>query len=470
MSTQRFENNHHYSPRYAQLADIWAAAPALRQLQKLDLNADEVHECARGYRYQVAGWPVIISATRVAEFEHLITRLPALYRKAMLEFFGDDAAAFADYLQVPAVTHAILASVPFEPRTLLNRHDVLFSGGELKVIEVNAGSTIGGWQLGWLESMLRAVLAQGGETARWSLAYRNVIDSMIKAVLAAVALLDSPGAGNVLLMTAPHADFGPLVPAFHEACARLRPAALAQGALLVSGDPGELSFGADGSVWCRGVRIEAVMLLMQEGEQLPQALQLRMVAASLAGHIVMPDSPLGTIYGNKSLMALLHEPALAPRLTPEERALVARHIPFTTRLRSSTLAWRGQEWALRELLVAHKDDFVIKKSHSLQGRHVYVGKFCSTAEWQAAIDAWFGVPDWLAQQFFPADHITAPDGTGEMIDWSFVWGIFDTGQRYGGAFVRGMPARNGKGVINSATGATEFAVFEETARKNKVTL
>ncbi|MES2316845.1 MAG: hypothetical protein V4631_05060 [Pseudomonadota bacterium] len=469
MAAQNYENNHFYSPRYSQLAELWAREETLRKLQ-IDFDSPDLHTCAQDYEYPVAGWPVIISAARVAEFENLVGRLPALFRKAMQLYFGDDAAAFADYLQVPAVTHAILAAAPFEPRGLLNRHDLLFAQGELKLIEVNAGSTIGGWQLDYLESMLRAVLAQGGETARWSLYYRNVIDAMIKAIFGAIALLRAPAGGNVLLVTGDLADLGQLVPALREAFARLRPTALSGGALLVCDDHSEISFGVDGTAWCQGLRVDAVMLLMREGEEVKPALNLRLVSAHMAGHLVMPDSPLCTIYGNKTLMALVHEPALAPLLSAEERDLVARNIPYTTRLRESTLEWAGEQWSLRPLLLARKDDFVIKKSHSLQGRDVYIGKYCTSGEWNDVVERLFGEPDWLAQQFFPADHTTAPDAQGEMIDWAFVWGVFDAGQRYGGAFVRGMPVRNGKGVINSAQGATEYAVFEEMARKNKVTI
>ncbi|WP_323145099.1 hypothetical protein [Massilia phyllosphaerae] len=471
-TTDRFANNRFYSARFQQLGHEWDANPALRRL-RLELNRPAVAECMRDYPYAVSPWPVIISAERVAEFEHLIARLPALYLKAIRIMFGSDADAFALYLNEPAVIHEILLSTQADPRQMLNRHDVLYANGQLKLIEVNAGSTIGGWQLSWIEPQFREILASGAATARWALDYRNMVDTMFTGLFDAIARQQpGGGTGNILLLVAgavQEEQEARLAP-FGGAFVRMRPKRWPRGRMVICTDVAHVAFDGDGTVSHEGERMDAVLLLSPEGTIIDPTIQLRLTSAHLAGRVVMPDSPLYTLFGNKALMALLHEPVLAPHLDAGERALVERHIPFTARMGATSVQWRGRAWALRTLLLAHKDDFVIKKSHSLQGRDVHVGKFCGDDEWAAVVERELGAQDWLAQEYCGADTVVAPDAHGELSDWTFIWGIFDAGGRYGGAFVRGMPVNNRRGVINSATGAVEFPVFEEAAKKNKVTL
>lgn len=472
-TTDRFANNRFYSARFGQLGQVWDASPALRRL-RLELDRPEVAANMRNYKYSVSPWPVIISAERVAEFEHLIAALPALYLKAIRIFFGADSGAFARYLNEPAVIHEILLRTTADPGQMLNRHDVLYSKGQLKLLEVNAGATIGGWQLSWIETQFREVLASGPETARWALDYRNMIDAMFGSLFAAIARQRPAGGttGNILVLATgatPEQQEAELKP-FASRFARMRPAHWPRGRMVICADLARVVFDSSGAVTCEGERMDAVLMLTPEGVGIDHAVQMRLVSAHLAGQVVMPDSPLYTVYGNKTLMALLHEPGLAPHLDAGERALIERHIPFTARMGASSVQWRGRDWPLERLLLAHKDDFVIKKSHSLQGRDVHIGKFCGDAEWAEVVERLLGVDDWLAQEFCPADTAVAPDAGGELSEWSFIWGIFDAGGRYGGAFVRGMPVARRQGVINSATGAVEFPVFEEAAKKNKVTL
>lgn len=458
-----------YSQRNEQLLSLLEQHAPMRA-QGIAFDTPGLPDYLCNYGYRVGAWPVIIDAARIAEFEGFIRALPALYLKAMRLMFPDDAQAFADYLNVPALMHELVHQAEPDLRQALHRHDMLYSDGVLKLIEVNAGSTIGGWQADWLQPLLRSNLAAFADTASWHLAYRPVLDGMFGATLAAVAALRPARRGRVAFFSQNAPSEAGLEQLYLDTFAAVLPGALAARELVFFDRIDALGFGADNAVLLDGQPVDAVLLSLPEHMAAPIPLLMRLMAAQLSGKIVMSDSPLLTLLGNKLLMALLHEPALAPLLTAPERALVARHIPFSARLRDGNVSWRGAATDLRGLLLAQQRQFVIKKAHSLQGRDVHIGKDYTAGDWRALVDARLNQQDWLAQQFCPADLDRAPDSTGQMADHAFIWGIFDSGQRYGGAFVRAMPAAQGQGVINSATGAIEFAVFEETARQHRISL
>jgi len=457
-----------YSERHQQLMELIGASPAMRA-EQIDLGRAELPSYIRHYRYPVSSWPLIVSRGQVAEFERFSAGLAPLLYKALRLMFPADAESFAAYLQAPALLHALLAQGDPDLSQALMRHDMLYSGGALKLLEVNAGSTIGGWQVSWLEPDFRAALQRHGGTARWELQHRPVLDGLFGAVLAAMACQPQmQGTALFYLETGPgqsdlHGHYGAIY-------GSVLPHLLPQRALRFFSDFNELEYAADGSLRHRGQAVDAILLATPEGQEVPHAHMMRLAAAQMSGKLVMPDSPLYTLLGNKSLLALLHEPALQPLLDQSERDFVQRHIPFTARMVAGQVTWQGQRHALGELLLAERERFVVKKSHSLQGRDVHVGRCCTTDEWRAVVQRYLGVEDWLAQEFCPADLASGVDAQGVACDYAFIWGVFDAGQRYSGAFVRGMPAARGQGVINSATGATEFSVFEETARRNRISL
>lgn len=457
-----------YSERHQQLMALIGDSPAMRA-EQIDLGRAELPSYIRHYRYPVSSWPLIVSRRHVAEFDAFSAGLAPLLYKALRLMFPDDAQAFAAYLQAPALLHALLAQGMPDLAQALMRHDMLYSNGALKLLEVNAGSTIGGWQVSWLEPDFRAALQRHDSTARWELQHRPVLDGLFGAVLTAMSY--RPRMQGTALF---YLEAGPGQSDLHEHYGAIYggvlPHLLPQRELRFFSDFGELEYAADGALRHRGQAVDAILLAMPEGQEVPQAHMMRLAAAQMSGKLVMPDSPLYTLLGNKSLLALLHEPALQPMLEQAERDFVQRHIPFTARMVASHVPWQGSQRALGELLLAERERFVVKKSHSLQGRDVHVGRCCTPQEWQEVVQRYLGVDDWLAQEFCPADLASGVDAEGAACDYSFIWGVFDAGQRYSGAFVRGMPAARGQGVINSATGATEFSVFEETARRNRISL
>jgi len=114
-----------------------------------------------------------------------------------------------------------------------------------------------------------------------------------------------------------------------------------------------------------------------------------------------------------------------------------------------------------ERVRAGRADLVLKRGMSNQGKHVFVGRYLTDDEWSAALESVDTPGDWIVQAYCPPDRLYAPDDTGTApVEHEAIWGVFGFGQTYGGAFGRLMPCDQSRGVINSARGAKECAIFE----------
>jgi hypothetical protein len=462
MQEQKIDNQF-YSAHSARLAVLQGQDAAMRA-RRLHLDCEQVVPFMRDYQYPLSAWPIIIGPERVAEFEQFVARLPRLYLKAVKCLFARGGEQFAAYLNESPFIHEMLMAPDFDFSQMINRHDVVFSGGQLKLLEVNAGCAVGGWQAGLLEPQFRQILGEFAETAAWQVRHRQVIDHLFAGVLAAIKR-QGAAQGKKILMYCLDEDAiaGAAFRERFDLVAGALGLAGSEHELLFFSDFAELTFSKSGAVCFEGEPVDAVLITDMVASTVPKPVYLRLLGAHMTGRIVMPDSMLYTIFGNKLLMAMLHEPALQPQLTEDERAFIAAHIPYTARMANDSVQWQGETRPLRQLLRERKDEFVVKKAHSAQGRDVYIGKFNSDAEWDAMLERVLGDTDWLAQEYCEADCASAPDLAGGQSAYSMVWGIFDTGNRYGGAFVRGMASDHGRGVINSAQGAVEFCVFEQDA-------
>ncbi|MYM84906.1 hypothetical protein GTP44_23530 [Duganella sp. FT50W] len=459
----KFKNNRFYSAQFAQL---------MQQLEERPATFGNAG--SNGYEdlYQVASWPFIISRERVAHFDRFIGRLHDIYWKAIQIFFAGDAEKFSQYLNVPALAYTILQEYGCDRSQILGRHDILFCNGQLKLIEVNSGSSIGGWQTGVFEAELRSLLASVDLAATGEIRHRNAMESMFSSLLDAISQQQAAQAeANILLFGIEDDVWQAEISSRFALVAQDRSRrGVRPGKLLFASDWSQIRFSHSGKVCVGSEAVDAILLVHAENNVIPPVIQMKLTSAHLANKLVMPDSGRSTLWGNKLLMALVHEPEVLSQLDAEERAWVREYIPFTVPLCERALAWRGTWWELSEMLKRRKDDFVIKKAHSLQGRDVFIGKFLDSETWTAIIDDHLGVSDWLAQEYCVPDMVWGPGTAGNLIEYSLIWGVFDTGGRYGGSYVRGVPAGHGNGVINAATGAARFTVFEDAVRKSRISL
>lgn len=472
--------NGFYSPLFRELVERLSKDGSARK-RRLDLTSPDIIELMRDYDAAVSAWPVMINRELTASFDEFTHAFPRIMSKAISGYFGNDTQRFAKYMNVPGLLLDLINGTPIDTGQLLIRYDAVFSNNTFKIVEVNAGSMIGGWQLDLLEQDFRALTQSLIDSSRWSLSYRGVMHSMLKALVSVLMRAFAAPRGNVLFFIDSHAFvehrqyelFCKLLQSMFREIARSR---LPSGKLLFFSNLEDLEFPVDGTVGFRGERVECLVLNLPVGVAMSNGVAMKLLSSFLAGKVVYPDSPLHSIFGNKLGLALLHEPELAALFTSDEKRLIDAHIPWAARATSAQVVRNGRHEPLELLLRAGKDDFVLKKAQSSKGLDVIIGRCTDAATWDAAIAAACQDDGWLVQEYCAPDRVIAYEPDVGFRPFEFVWGFFHFDNSYGGAFIRGVPLTDGAaseasgGVINSARGAREFAVFEAERKMQRILL
>jgi hypothetical protein len=171
-----------------------------------------------------------------------------------------------------------------------------------------------------------------------------------------------------------------------------------------------------------------------------------------AGELVLFNGPIHAILAGKQNLALLSEHQDSERFFPEERELLAAHLPWTRVVERKDVRFDGRDWDLPTLLSERRGDLVLKSCRSLGGKDVAIGRASTDAEWRAAIDTALSGDLLIVQEFIASRGYLALSDLGvERHD--LIWGPFAFGNRFGGNFMRLQPTRVGGAINASRTGS-----------------
>jgi len=87
----------------------------------------------------------------------------------------------------------------------------------------------------------------------------------------------------------------------------------------------------------------------------------------------------------KAIFAVLTDDDLQGLFTDAERSAIARHVPWTRRLREGRTRRGGREIDLPVFVRDHRDELVMKPNDEYGGKGVFIGADMSETEWQAAL-------------------------------------------------------------------------------------
>jgi uncharacterized circularly permuted ATP-grasp superfamily protein len=114
---------------------------------------------------------------------------------------------------------------------------------------------------------------------------------------------------------------------------------------------------------------------------------------------------------DKAFLALLTDDAFTALLSADERALVARTVPWTRKLEERRTLKDGREVDLPAFLRDHREELVLKPAHGYGGRDVLVGDETPAAAWEEALRAGMGRA-WVAQERMPIPEESFPTCEG----------------------------------------------------------
>ncbi|MFZ8201756.1 hypothetical protein [Alteromonas portus] len=477
---QGLANNRLLSDSFQQLAILQLSDKQLANVS-LDLMAEDVPIFMQSYDHLISPWPVIIDKDMLAKFDYICATLPTLLYKVMTELAKSERQYLLDYLNISELQLDLFLQRNIEIRDVVCRYDAVISNGVIKLVEANIGTMIGGLHLSWITPQSLNLLKLNDVSKTWNLVDRNGYGNLFSSVVSyALREKRHNATGNCVFFLPVQAKenleldsqlkYESLLNTLETVYKEKLPAHLkGKGKLFFCDSQHDLSLASGNKLCFKDEEVDGIVFHSDTENQVPREIYSLLEAGFVDGQYYYPDALAYTLMSIKLLFALVHEIKVKKILTPEERELVASCIPLSMRLSSEHCLLEGKITSIKTLIENNKDRFVIKKSRSMQGNDVMVGRSVDQDTWMAFYNQHKHDSDWLLQEMcIPDDNICA-DSTNGVGIYKMVWGIFSFGGQYSGSFIRAMP-ENGDSVINSARGANEFLVFEEQQYKNKITL
>jgi uncharacterized circularly permuted ATP-grasp superfamily protein len=317
-------------------------------------------------------------------------RLLALAVAVARRAFDGDARRLCAYLGIPDAHASWIALDPGPPDVLLSRVDAFLTPQGPRFLEVNNDAPAGfgyGDRMADVFQELPVFRRFAGERR---VSYVPAVPPLVRALLAAAR---RAGAGIVAIVdwaeVKTRADQEILAQAFQRAGARCR---------LV--DPRELAI-RHGRLWAGTDPVDVVYRRALLGELVARPEDAACLLQAYRERVaVFVNSFRCQLSEDKALFALLTDERYAGLLTFDERALVARTVPWTRKVERRSTLKDDRPVDLLPFVIARRADLVLKPAHGYGGQSVVVGDEVGAAAWEAAVHAALDGP-WVVQERVP---------------------------------------------------------------------
>jgi uncharacterized circularly permuted ATP-grasp superfamily protein len=150
-------------------------------------------------------------------------------------------------------------------------------------------------------------------------------------------------------------------------------------------DPRQLAF-EDGELRHEGRRIDVVYKRLLVNEFLERIDELQaLLQAARAGAVTMVNPFRCKPIHKKAIFAVLTDDELQPLFTPEQRAAIAAHVPWTRRVVEGHALRGGVRVDLPRYVLENRDSLVLKPNDEYGGKGVFIGAETSDSAWAAAL-------------------------------------------------------------------------------------
>ncbi|WP_033436555.1 hypothetical protein [Saccharothrix sp. NRRL B-16314] len=370
------------------------------------------------YGHRLVGRPFFLDeytahsvAADVLDFFELLFALPK-------KMFDGSFTRFADALGIPPAEAALMGS---DRPPMHGRADIYRVGDDFRLLEINAGSSLGGPDLGELARAIHENPGFQPFVQEHDLRFFNPVEKLLDAVGRdrTIAFLEEGG-----MLT----KFAKGFASIREACARL-------GVDVLLGELDEL-IERNGHLYLRGTKLDVVVRYFSAKQAVAHADLLA------KGHKTELYTPFSSyLYGNKSTLALLSEHR--EKLTDDERALVDRLLPWTRYLRDVP----------RDEVRGNRENLIVKAAGEFAGTGIHPGWLMTDKEWAELLDAVDKEPYVVQERVRPTVDVIP----GDDRSWVTVWGWFVTDTGFAGMSIRSMPSEDGAVISYAGNGLTRVS-------------
>jgi len=388
---------------------LLAADPAAAREQ-----ADALREAFRRERVTFGGEPMATllrpALLARAEWDALrgsAAQVARIAERVARQAFGGDVRRLCAFLGTSDAEAVWIELDPGPPDFLFTRLDALQTPAGPRFIEINSDAPAG---LGYGDRMARlfrelpVVRAFEREVP---LAYQGCEEALVRGLAARWRASGGTGRPRIAI-----ADWAESQTRADEEI--LREALAARGFECVVADPRAMEIHR-GRLHAGGAPVDLVYRRAVLSELVGREIEVQAFMGAYR-HRLCPfvNSFRSRISEDKVFLAILSDEAFAQLLSPEERELLGRVLPWTRRLEERRTRKAGVEIDLLPYALANRESLVLKPAHEYGGREVIVGSEASWPEWDAALRGALGGP-WVVQERItpPAEPFPLCDG-GEL--------------------------------------------------------
>ncbi len=350
--------------------------------------------------------------------------------------FDGSLTRYGQLLGLPGPQIALAERAPRAKPPLMARADLYRTETGFALLELNFGSSLGGFQCGEINRAMLSHPSLAGFAAEKQLSWVDTAQRLIATALALHAERSS-AAPTIALVDWP--DTFPIYQSRIEVMARLCQRA---GVEAFACHLGELEGGERGLAYHgRSVNIVYRFFLLEYVHSSADLELLEpLLRAEENGSVTVLASTAVDLYGYKASLALLSEMAHTPDLDDAERASVACLVPWTRRLHTLIDDPAGEPVEAVRFALARQSELILKPVSLHSGTGIVTGWTVSAEEWRRHVEDSLDGPYILQHRVRPAPDPVLGDRTIENIYSN--WGIFltqppspDAGT-YSGCYIR----------------------------------
>ncbi len=397
-------------------------------------------------------WPTFINNETKKEIEEASVKLCQLIKSIPGRLFSFDLHKISSYYEIPEdMTRLLMHGVDNNHLDhLLNRADFIFlpSAG-LKCIEFNMQANFGGWELDLLEPlyMNTPIIAKFLKDYNIRVCKNRFFSHLFKYLVK--SFLDKhPSQGEVNMAIA-FPEYGGIIGSpMVTHLQRLYKKVLQQASHSLSGDFAICGFDVldvnDDFLFMAGKRID-ILIEMNNGK-----VPFMFLEAVKNGNLLLSNGPVTRLMSNKLNLALLSQYENSDIFSQMEREAIKKYIPWTRKVVPD----------LEDFMLSNREQLVLKSAEGLGGDEVFPGRSTLPVEWAQQIEKALEAKNWVVQEYIPTASYLYQMGEYGCAEHHAVWGFFVFGARCAGGFVRILPGKGNRGVINSHQGAEESIILE----------
>lgn len=411
------------------------------------------------FAWPCQAWPLFISPARLGELAGAAIAVSQLIRSIPERIFHNDAERMAAVFGLDKTFVQLMLRHPDGIAEALARGDFILGPSGFKCLELNIAGNLGGLDTSLIADMIlgtpaiRRFVDELGRQGR-RVTHQDSLRPLARYIAdRALAAGLSDGVVNTLLAVRnPDAKRAELNP-FYQQEYRAALAALSpplEGELFISGYEGVTIEG--GILYRNGVRLHALI----EGDMGKSEMAALRCFKLRTLHLY--NGPITFLLAAKSVLAVLSEQAESDAFSAEERAAIERHVPWTRRLVPGPVLRHGERADLERLVLARREEMVLKKARSSSGKDVVPGAALSPQEWEQMVAQALSGGDWVVQELVAHSPYLFQNGE-TACPHNVIWGPFLYGKEYAGTLMRVMPTTGGT-VVNSTRGAKSTILLE----------